>query len=239
MDIRVERTTYAEVQPMRELYRQEANCQIIRDSCLGRGIADPYLIVVDGETAGYAGVWNKYFEGRLMEIYMHLHQRAHAVPIFRTLLDVVQPTQIEAQTNMPFALTMLFDTAKNIVVENILFADAFTSDLSCPDTLFRRSKAEDNLDCEWVLESNGAVVASGGILYHYNPPYGDIYMEVDAAARGQGFGSYIVQELKRVCHEAGKIPAARCNPDNLISRNTLSKAGLLPIGRLLVGDLSR
>ena len=28
--------------------------------------------------------------------------------------------------------------------------------------------------------------------------------------RQQGFGSYLVQEIKRPCYEMGKIPAARC-----------------------------
>ena len=63
-------------------------------------------------------------------------------------------------------------------------------------------------------------------------------MEVAEPVRLQGFGSYIVQELKRVCYEAGKKPAARCNPDNVGSRRTLEKAGFLPCGRLLAGEVN-
>jgi RimJ/RimL family protein N-acetyltransferase len=81
------------------------------------------------------------------------------------------------------------------------------------------------------------VVATGGFLSHYNPPYGDIYMEVAEPFRRMGFGSYLIQELKRVCCEAGKKPAARCNPDNLASRRALEKAGLLPCGHFLVGEV--
>jgi len=62
-------------------------------------------------------------------------------------------------------------------------------------------------------------------------------MEVAKPARRQGFGSYLAQELKRVCYETGKKPAARCNPDNVGSRGTLQKAGFLPCGRLLVRDV--
>ena len=91
---------------------------------------------------------------------------------------------------------------------------------------------------EWVIESDGTIVATGGFLTHYNPPYADIFMEVTEAARRQGIGSYLLQELKRVCYEAGMRPAARCNPDNLASRRTLEKAGFLPCGRLLVGEVS-
>ena len=62
-------------------------------------------------------------------------------------------------------------------------------------------------------------------------------MEVAEPARRQGFGSYLVQEVKRVCYEAGKRPAARCDPANVGSRRTLEKAGLLVCGRLLVGEV--
>ena len=83
------------------------------------------------------------------------------------------------------------------------------------------------------------VVATGGALYHYNPPYGDLYMEVREDCRRRGFGSYLIQELKRVCYEGGKKPAARCNDSNTASRRTLQKAGLLPCGRILFGDAER
>ena len=87
------------------------------------------------------------------------------------------------------------------------------------------------------MEADGAIMAAGGFLCHYNPPYGDVYMEVAEAARSKGFGSYLVQEVKRVCYEAGRRPAARCNPDNPGSRRTLERAGLLPCGRLLVAEV--
>ena len=81
------------------------------------------------------------------------------------------------------------------------------------------------------------VVANGGILYHYNRPYGDIYMEVAEAYRRRGIGSYFVQELKRICYEGGSIPCARCNPDNTASRKTLQKAGFVPYALLLNATL--
>jgi len=167
--------------------------------------------------------------------------------MFRELLIAGQATHIEAQTNNPLMLLMLYDCAKNITAENILFQDAFDASLVCPNGAFRRATPEDHGKIfphqhqpvgEWFIESGAAIVASGGFLCHYNPPYGDIYMEVAEPARLQGFGSYLVQELKRVCYEAGKKPAARCNPDNVGSRKTLEKAGLLPCGRLLAGEVN-
>ncbi|MCI0353180.1 MAG: GNAT family N-acetyltransferase [Acidobacteriales bacterium] len=78
-------------------------------------------------------------------------------------------------------------------------------------------------------------MASGSILFHYNRPYGDIYMAVAKPFRQRGLGSYFVQELKRVCYEGGSVPAARCNPKNIASRKTLQQAGFVPCGNILTG----
>ena len=171
-----------------------------------------------------------------MEFHTLPQHRADALPMFREVLTVSGATHIEAQTNMPLMVNMLYDCATDISDENILFEDGSTTNLSCPGAVFRQRQAgEDGPEGDWVVEMNGAVVAAGGVLYHYNPPYGDIYMEVIPGARRQGIGSYLVQELRRVCCEAGKRPAARCDPDNEASPRTLQRGGLLACGRLLAG----
>jgi RimJ/RimL family protein N-acetyltransferase len=248
MNIQVQRAEYSNVEALRGLYRQEANCQIIHDSALVRGLADPYIILIEGRVRGYGAVWNRHYEGRVMEFYTLPEVRASALPLFREFLAASGATHIEAQTNMPLMLLMLYDCAINISAENILFEDGFTSHLSCPNTVFRHTAPEDSdaipgqhsePNGDWLIEANGAIVATGGFLCHYNPPYGDIYMEVTESARQQGFGSYLVQEIKRVCYEAGKRPAARCNSSNIASRRTLQKAGFLPCGRLLAGEVAK
>jgi GNAT superfamily N-acetyltransferase len=89
-----------------------------------------------------------------------------------------------------------------------------------------------------MIEAGGDIAATGGILFHYNVPYGDIFMAVAEPFRRRGYGSYLVQELKRTCYEMGRIPAARCNAANTASRETLQKAGLLPCARLLTGVIA-
>ena len=245
MNIEIRRAEYKDVEALRDLYRQEGNCQIIHDSILRRGLADPYLILVGGRIGGYGGVWNKHHENRLMEFYTLPDSRSAALAMFRELLGVSGATEMEAQTNIPLMLTMLYDCARNIMDEAILFHDAFTTHLPCPQGMFRQATPDDAASVfahqhepvgDWLMDVGGGIVATAGALYHYNPPYGDIYMEVSEPARRQGFGSYLVQEVKRVCYEAGKKPAARCSPDNIGSRRTLEKAGFLPCGRLLVGE---
>ena len=111
------------------------------------------------------------------------------------------------------------------------------SSVAPPQTISSDSLGQ--LDAHAVVEIDRTVAATGGILFHYNPPYGDIYMEVAEPFRRRGLGSYLVQELKRVCYQRGNIPAARCNLRNLASRKTLQKAGFVPCGHLLAGAIAR
>jgi GNAT superfamily N-acetyltransferase len=137
---------------------------------------------------------------------------------------------------MPVMHTMFYDSCEEIAVENILFEDNLTTRLDCDAGTFRKSAAGDGKgENEWVLEVGGCVVGSGGVLFHYNPPYGDVYMEIGEQHRRKGYGSYLVQELKRICYEGGHRPAARCNPNNMASRLTLQRAGFGVCGRMLAG----
>ena len=77
------------------------------------------------------------------------------------------------------------------------------------------------------------------MLYHYNRPYGDIHMKIAEPFRRKGLGAYLVQELKAVCRVEGTVPAARCNVANLPSRKTLQRAGFVPCGNIVAGDLPR
>jgi GNAT superfamily N-acetyltransferase len=241
MNIEVQRVEYADIERLRDAYRREANCQIVHDSILRRGMADPWLILVDGAVGGYGGVWNTIHPGRVMEFHTLPRWRASALPMFREFIAASGATEVEAQTNMPLMLLMLYDVATDIAVENYLFHDGCTTQLPNPGGEFRATREEEKtekMDADWVFVIDGTIAASGGFLTHYNPPYGDIYMHVAESSRRRGIGSYFVQEAKRVCYEAGRVPAARCNADNIPSRLTLQKAGMLPCGRLLSGKIA-
>jgi GNAT superfamily N-acetyltransferase len=90
---------------------------------------------------------------------------------------------------------------------------------------------------DWVIDVAGVVVATGGLMFHYNPPYSDIYMEVAPAWRERGIGAFLVQELKRVSYEMGKTPAARCPAWNVASRRTLQRAGMAACAWIIAGTL--
>lgn len=224
------------VAPLRELHRREMACQIVHDSFLRRGFCDAYTLVIDGETVGYGLVDHRFDPGTVDEFFVAPPVRGSALPLFRAFVDASRATRIRAQTNDRLLLSMLYDCARDIVGESVLFADGCETRLASRDGTLQRRAGEAE---EWRLLVGGEPVAEGGLLFHYNPPYADIYMEVAETHRRCGHGSYLVQELKRVAYALGKIPAARCNPDNTASRRTLERAGMLPCGRILRGTIVR
>jgi GNAT superfamily N-acetyltransferase len=127
-----------------------------------------------------------------------------------------------------------------------VFHDGFTTNLNVAGATLRSTTSDDDVKRsiaerqggpEWLLEIDGETVGKGGILFHYNRPYGDIYMEVGEPFQRRGLGSYLVQELKRFAYELGALPGARCNTGNIGSRRTLQKAGFIPFAHLLTGSV--
>jgi GNAT superfamily N-acetyltransferase len=250
MDIQVDRVEMAEIRAMREQHVREMNCQVLKDSIHPRpGWTIEHLLRLDGRSVGYgslavAGPWKD--KPTLYEFYVEPDCRARVFDLFESLLATARPVAIETQSNDVLLTAMLHTFARDVAAEAILFHDRITTALAPPGgARFRTAIAEDGLDVRpeqlashGVIEvDDGGVAASGGILYHYNRPYGDIYMDVAEPYRRRGFGSYLVQELKRVCRALGSVPAARCNVGNVASRKTLQKAGFVPCGNILTGAI--
>lgn len=235
-DIVARSCAYAAIESLREEFRAEAACQIVHHSILPRGLADPWLLTIVDEPVGYAGVWNRYHPGRVMEFHTVAQVRPQADECFRALLRASGASTLEAQTNIPQMIERVRDSVPEPRTEKLLFEDAARTSLECEGAIVRPAADEDErAKGAWVLEVDGAPVGFGGILYHYNPPYGDVYMEVRQGERGRGYGSYLVQELMRICRERGSVPAARCDPDNVASRRTLERAGFSVCGEIVAG----
>jgi len=248
MELSVKQTAFEEIKPWRDLYRQEMNCQIIHDSIHCRpGWTVEYFLRAGGAPAGYgsvavAGPWKE--RPTIYEFYVLPHCRSSLFDLFSALLSASGAGRIETQSNDSILTAMLHTFAHDVVSESILFHDKLTTALAPAGAFFRRAVASDDpkmpadqLCSHGVVEVGGAVAGKGGILFHYNRPYGDIYMEVAEPFRRRGLGSYLVQELKRVCYEQGNIPSARCNPKNIASRKTLQKAGFVPCGHILTSSV--
>jgi GNAT superfamily N-acetyltransferase len=251
MELSAQAVTVEEILPWRDMYRNEMNCQIVHDSLHGRkGWTQSYRLSIGGIVAGYgAVVLGGPWQGKpaVFEFYISPPYRGKVFDLFSVLLNVSEARIIDTQSNDALLSALLHALATSITSEKILFHDQLTTNLTLDGVVFRKAEAKDAKRIfthtfepvgEWVIESNDSIVATGGILFHYNRPYGDIFMEVAEPHRRRGIGSYLVQELKRVCYEQGSVPAARCGVKNLASRKTLQKAGFVPCGCILNGTVS-
>ena len=238
------------IESLRKLYRKEMNCHIVHDCLHARFFTDIYIIRVDDRLAGYGCLSSDESERRdvIKEYYVLPAYRQIALPIFRLFAALTLATAVEAQTNDTLLSLMLFDCATEITSERILFCDAAATQFTHPEVIFREVTLADRDRMfphklegagDWLLELGGAIVATGGIYAHFNPPYAEIAMEVDEPFWRRGFGSYLVQELKRTCYELGRIPTSRCHVSNVASRATLQKAGFLPCARIIRGVIAR
>lgn len=243
-------TAASAVGSLRTRYRQEMNCQIVKDSIHTRaGWSMTYGLGLEESLVGFgtvaiAGPWTG--KPTILEFYVLPDHRARAFDLFEAFVEASGARLMEIQSNDALLAMMLCTYAREIVSEAIVFRDGSTTALPSngavlqaltSDADVRASIAERQGGPEFLLEVDGKPAGKGGILFHYNPPYGDIYMDVRDAFRRRGFGSYLVQELKRVAREHGNIPAARCGVNNVASRKTLQKAGFVPCGHILTGSL--
>ena len=237
-----------DILPWRKLYRQEMKCQIVHDSLHAReGWTQSYLLKAAAATAGYgvvavAGPWlgtRTAFEFHVVPEY-----QLHLFDLFAVFAAAAGVTAFAVQTNDVLLTLILHTWCRHATSEKIVFHDKLTTALPANGTIFRRITADDTTQIfahraepvgDWMLELDGEIVATGGVLYHYNKPYGDIYLEVAPDFRQRGFGSYLIQELKRTCYEGGNVPCARCSPGNFASKKTFKKAGLAPCAHILTG----
>ncbi len=235
MEVSARATTLKDILRWRDMYRLEMGCQVIHDSIHDRlGWSDEYMLFAAGTAVGYGSVaiggpWTG--KPTVYEFYVAPPHRLHLFELYRALLDTSGAVGIEVQSNATLETVMLHTFAERVISESILFHDKVCTSHRPPGAAFREPAPNEAPDVpgdhlKWcgVVEVEGTVAATGGILFHYNRPYGDIYMEVAEPFRRRGFGSFIVQELKRVCYEGGHAPAARCNPGNVGSRRCRGRA---------------
>ena len=204
-------TSAADVLPLREQYRQEMNCQIVHDSIHRRARLDDDVSPRRGRRAAGSVRWLSADRGRTSRRSSSStccpSIASRAFDLFEALLAASGARFMEIQSNDLLLSVMLHTYARDISSDKIVFHDRLTTALpadGCGPALLRRPR-KTSARCiderqggpEWTLELDGATAATGGILFHYNRPYGDIYMDVAEPTGGRGLGSYLVQELKR------------------------------------------
>jgi GNAT superfamily N-acetyltransferase len=246
MTLSAQAATASEIAPWRVLYREEMNCQILHDSFFSRaGWTEAYLLRVGGTEAGYgayvvAGPWKG--TRTIFEFYVAPRFRTRAYDLFSELRTTHHATGMRAQTNDVLLSAMLLTHGRSFETEKIVFHDVLATRHEVSGATFRRVTPEESAALsargddplpEWALEVDGGLAATGGILWHYNRPYGDLYMNVEPPLRRRGLGRYLLQELKAQCYREGGRPCARCDPSNVASIRTLQAAGFVPCANLV------
>ena len=245
MNVTASKVELKEIESLRRMFLQENTFQFVHDKCHLYGWADTYVFKIDDMVVGYGSVWgSEKREDRdaIFEFYTKPRYRKFSDVVFREFANVSQARLIECQTNEPELSSMLFVHCANVNAEAILFEDRHTTSFSSHDVVFSRHPTEQGSGSDmggFMLEQDGEVVATGGFITNYNFPYIDIYMDVKEAFRHKGYGTLIVQELKRVAYELNKVPSARCNVNNFISKATLLKAGFAVCGYMAKGEIKK
>ncbi len=250
MQIQATLSSAAQILPLRTRYREEMQCQIVHDSIHRRpGWTLSYLLECDGAAAGFGsiaigGPWKG--KPTVFEFYVLPAYRTKAFDLFETFLASSNARLFETQSNDVLLTVMIHTYGRDIGTEKIVFHDHASTAYPANGAVLRPLTPEaDVLNSleqrqgggEWSLEFESKPAAKGGILFHYNRPYGDIYYEVAEPFRRRGLATFLVQELKRIAYQLGAIPCARCSPDNVASRRTLLRAGFVPFAHMLFGSI--
>jgi GNAT superfamily N-acetyltransferase len=245
---KVRKVALERVLPFRDLFLQEANRQIRYNACHERGWTDTYLLTLDDAAVGYGAIKGQTAaSGRdtVFELYIVPSARGSSRELFVELLAASAAAYIECQTNDPLLSPLLYEFGRDINAGVMLFEDHFASNLAIPGAAVRRRAPDDHVFDhtvepigDYVVTMEDEVVGTGGFMLHYNPPFADLYMEVRPDRRRRGLGSLLLQEVKKACYGAGRVPAARCGIANLASRGALTRAGLRPCGFVALARLA-
>src|SRR5436305_5279933 len=180
-----------DIATLRDAFRAEMACQIVHDSIhRRRGWTTEWAINEANRLVGYCSVaidgpWRD--RPTFYESFVVSERRSRGFTFFEAFLDAARPHAYEVQSSDVFTTTAALAFAREITLDRIVFRDAETTASAIPGATVRRVTPIEEIETaiearqgggEWVVELDGAVAGRGGILFHYNAPYGDIYMEI-------------------------------------------------------------
>jgi GNAT superfamily N-acetyltransferase len=237
----IARCRLSKIAALRPLFLQELNAQARYDAAHRRTGTAQYLLRRDGRDIGYGAVKDMHEgPGTVFEFYVMPPFRSDAADLLRTLIDASGAGALECQTNDQFYTALVRQYGGEHSSDTVLFGAGASNDLTSADGVFRARRQRERVFehhaepvGDFVVDVAGAVVATGGFLLHYNPPFADLFMEVRGDARRRGYGSLLIQGLITECYLAGRVPAARTGVENIASQRTLAKGGLRECGRML------
>jgi len=235
----------------RERYKAEMVCQIVHDSLHGRsGWVQWHEVSYDGRSIGYcasvvAGPWKGTVT--FFELYVLPEWRSFLFQIAEAYMTSARVDAVLGQTNDELMRLVIDQYCAQASVEKVLFESG--SDTRLPSRGARVSRRADLKDQkifehehepvgDWLLELQGEIIGTGGYLDHYNYPYVDVFLELRPDKRRQGYGSFFLQELKKLATLDKKVPYGRCCVDDIASRRAMERAGMFPCAHIVTGKLT-
>lgn len=216
-----------------------------------------YRLVQGGQPIGYFCVSTK---GTLLQFYLKAGHIRSLQSIFSRLLSQGFFTQALVSTRDRLGISSCLEFHKEVSVDDYLFEDGsgpVEAASEWQDSVFAlagtddipliRSVVNDFHDfLHYTLEGSvaeqsifllldGNTLLGTGVIAskEYQPPYVDIGMCVNEQYRRQQVGTEIIRRLRLHCRERALIPLASCRFDNLASKKTLEKAGMVSRDRVL------
>src|SRR3954469_24875273 len=186
--ISIARCRRSRIQPLRALFLQELNAQVRYDAAHARTGAAHYAVRRDGLDIGYGALMDTQSgNGTVFEFYVLPPFRSGAPELLRQLTAASNANALECQTNDRFYSSLVRALGDDASSDTILFAAEHSNQSTSSDGVFRPRRRADRIFAhemepvgDFVIDVGGEVVATGGFLLHYNPPFADLFMEVRA-----------------------------------------------------------
>ncbi|MEJ0080571.1 MAG: hypothetical protein WDM78_06350 [Puia sp.] len=172
MEFKIEKSSLAGVQPMRDLFLSENTFQFIYNKCHAAGWADVYLFTLNDTQVGYGSVWGKdRREDRdtIFEFFLSKPFRKYAEKVFAELIRVSATGFVECQSNDVLLTQMLYEFSNNIYAEAILFEDEYETTFTIQGIRFVKAKRRvETQSIRWnrMVKLWPREVSSGIIIFH-------------------------------------------------------------------------
>src|SRR5262245_21234660 len=175
---------FSDVEQLRPLFLQEINAQVRYDAAHTRRGAAWYLIRQDRRNVGYGALKDlQDGPGTIFEFYLVPAVRHDAIVTLRALVRLSKANALECQTNDLFYTSLVRQLSDDLTCVTVLFAAGQSNGLQAPGAVYRPRRRKDHVFehtaepfGDFVVDLDGAVVATGGFLLHYNPPFADLFM---------------------------------------------------------------
>src|SRR5215469_378205 len=147
MIVKAVKTKLEDIQSLRALFLQESNFQVRYNACHERGWTDSYVLTADDVAIGYGSIKGQERDDRdtVFEFYLVPPLRKESRTAFAELLAASGVKYIECQSNDPLLSSMLFEFARDINADTVLFSDQIATELNVAGAQVRRRTKDDQI----------------------------------------------------------------------------------------------